>query len=447
MSSGTDAPDGCETATLPNTATANASNHDEIEASATITVECPVLAFEKVADDDLVSVGEDIGFKITVSNGGGDDVGTATNVTIDDPLPGSLALGVDWSVDAVWLNGIAVGDPSAYCEITGDAPAQTLECSFADLVPGDSAAVHVTSTTSDVGECETANLPNVATADADNHDQITAEATIVVECPGLNILKIADDDEIVVGEEASFTIAVWNAGPGTDLDVTLHDDLPEGLAWDFEVLQGDADCMIASSLVNGGVEQRSIDCDLGDLAPSLPEDGVIIRVFAETDLDDCGLMENTAFADASNDDEVSSTDDLTVRCPTLVIDKVADAEVITISGPSDALVADPSVVTWTLTYTLTDGPVTNAVITDEVPVGFEFLDASDGGTRSTAWSPGPSRPSPRAAASRSARRSTRRRSPGPAPTVNTAVIDSERDRARRGRGLRHGRRRAAAAGR
>jgi hypothetical protein len=42
-------------------------------------------------------------------------------------------------------------------------------------------------------------------------------------------------------------------------------------------------------------------------------------------------------------------------------------------------VATPSVVTWTLTYTLTNGPVTNAVITDEVPVGFEFLDASDGG--------------------------------------------------------------------
>ena len=65
--------------------------------------------------------------------------------------------------------------------------------------------------------------------------------------------------------------------------------------------------------------------------------------------------------------------------PALVIDKVADAEVITITGPNDDLVASPSVVTWTLTYTLTNGPVTNAVITDEVPAGFEFLDASDGG--------------------------------------------------------------------
>ncbi len=62
--------------------------------------------------------------------------------------------------------------------------------------------------------------------------------------------------------------------------------------------------------------------------------------------------------------------------PTLVIDKAADAEVIEIADD----VATPSIVTWTLTYTLTDGPVTNAVITDEVPDGFTFLDAADGGT-------------------------------------------------------------------
>ncbi len=67
-----------------------------------------------------------------------------------------------------------------------------------------------------------------------------------------------------------------------------------------------------------------------------------------------------------------------VRVPTLVLDKVASTELITITGPNDAMVASPSVVTWTLTYTLANGPVTNAVITDEIPVGFEFLDASDG---------------------------------------------------------------------
>ena len=64
--------------------------------------------------------------------------------------------------------------------------------------------------------------------------------------------------------------------------------------------------------------------------------------------------------------------------PTLVIDKVADAELIEIVDD----VATPSVVTWTLTYTLSNGPVHNAVISDDIPAGFTFLDAADGGTES-----------------------------------------------------------------
>ena len=70
---------------------------------------------------------------------------------------------------------------------------------------------------------------------------------------------------------------------------------------------------------------------------------------------------------------------VTVRVPTLVVDKAASVDTITISGPNNALVATPSVVTWTLTYTVTSGPVTGVVIEDEIPVGFVFLDASDGG--------------------------------------------------------------------
>jgi uncharacterized repeat protein (TIGR01451 family) len=62
-----------------------------------------------------------------------------------------------------------------------------------------------------------------------------------------------------------------------------------------------------------------------------------------------------------------------------VIDKAASIDQIVISGPADAQVATPSSVTWTLSYTLTNGPVTNAVITDPVPTGFTFVSASDGG--------------------------------------------------------------------
>ena len=107
--------------------------------------------------------------------------------------------------------------------------------------------------------------------------------------------------------------------------------------------------------------------------------------------------------------------------PTLVIDKVADAEVITISEG----VASPSVVTWTLSYTLTNGPVTNAVISDEVPAGFTFLDAADGGVESggvVTWT----FPTLTASGSVSFRTTVDVATISRIdPTVNTATIDSD----------------------
>ena len=50
--------------------------------------------------------------------------------------------------------------------------------------------------------------------------------------------------------------------------------------------------------------------------------------------------------------------------------------------PEDSV--DPAQVTWTLTYTLANGPVTNAVISDPLPDFLVFVSASDGGTYDSA---------------------------------------------------------------
>jgi len=113
--------------------------------------------------------------------------------------------------------------------------------------------------------------------------------------------------------------------------------------------------------------------------------------------------------------------------PTLVIDKAANAEVITISGPANAQVATPSTVTWTLTYTLTNGPVTGAMITDVVPTGFTFLSAADGGTlgvdgKTVTWDLGDLSASGSVSFVTTVDVATISRS---APTVNVATIDSD----------------------
>lgn len=253
---------------------------------------------------------------------------------------------------------------------------------------------------------------------------------------GLNLIKTADADPIDAGEQASFTILIWNAGPGTALDAAFSDALPTGMSWSFELVNGDQDDACASSMSS---EEQTISCQFGDLAPSsMPEapysaksPGKVIRVWADTDRDDCGVITNTAFASASNDDELDSTDTIIVNCPvivrvpTLTIDKVVDAELITITGEAGDLTASPSIVTWTLTYTLANGPVTNAVITDEIPAGFVFLDASGDGEfidGSVTWT---------FATLSESGSVTFRTTVDPetisrvAPTVNVAVIDSD----------------------
>ena len=340
-----------------------------------ITVNCPDLEVVKEQvdangdpTDEPVDAGLTAYFAIHVTNHG---PGVAFDVDVLDFAPD----GTVWTV---------VDDGGFDCPATIDDAGDS--CTADEMLVGTSTIVLSYLTT----EADCGTLVNNVEVSASNEPEANvgldneSSADIVVECPGLNLTKTADESPIVAGDEASFTVTIWNAGPGDAFDVTLHEDLPAGLTWDFEVVSGDAteaDCNIASSLVAGGEASMSIDCAFGTLGVTTMEDGIVLRFFATTDTTDCGLLENTATADASNLElPLTASASILVRCPTLVIDKVADIEQITISGPANALVATPSVVTWTLTYTLTDGPVTGAVITDPIPVGFTFLDASNGGT-------------------------------------------------------------------
>jgi hypothetical protein len=153
------------------------------------------------------------------------------------------------------------------------------------------------------------------------------------------------------------------------------------VAWDIELQNPDGDdhCSLASSVVLGQPEHRSADCSFGDL---LAGESKTIVIFGLTDREDCGVLDNTAVADADNDDRVEASASIAVVCPTLVIEKSADTEEVhfVFDAEGNLKSVDPEQVTWTLTYTLTDGPVTNGVITDPLPEFLHFVSASDGGT-------------------------------------------------------------------
>ena len=366
---------------LDNLASASASNEAEEDLANnsdehSIVVECPDLDAFKEADDAVVSAGQDIGFTITVSNADLAATGTAYDVDLNDPLPAGS--GVDWAILPAYAG-------PGTCQILGAPGAEMLSCHFGDLAPGASASVHVVS---DTAAASCGLYHNVATITSDNHPNLTPSADTTVECPGMNVTKVADKSPIDAGETASYTMVVWNSGPGTAFGATFHDELPDDVNWTIQLLNGDADdaCSVSSSAVPGQPVHWSADCQFGDLPATSMANGKQIRISGVTDRADCGTLDNDAFADADNDDRVGPAEaSITVKCPTISVIKVNNQPNPVLPG---------TVVSYTVTVTVSDGPAEGVVATDKLPAGLDApTSISNGGvysgaTRTITWNLG-----------------------------------------------------------
>ncbi len=372
--------------TYANTATISASNVDpDVTASASTTVECPGLNILKRQVDsqglptsDPILAGETAYFEIVVWNSDDPGIGTATNVVVtenDEDLPD----GVNWQVDAP--DGV-----SCASSLSIDA-GQAFSCDLGDLAPGESVSILVFGVT-DRNDCGA--LVNTARVDADNNDDEVppATATILVSCPEIALDKVNDAvGSVLPGTTVEYTLTLTVNDDGLEngeaTDVTVHDVLPVGLENPTNFDDGGI-----GGTASYDSTTRTVTWELGNLGEGTYE--LTYDATVANDVANGAELVNAAEATSTNSQcppelaelgpECKDDSTVIVRVPTLVIDKVADTELITISGPANALVATPSVVTWTLTYTLTNGPVTNAVITDPIPVGFTFLDAANGGT-------------------------------------------------------------------
>jgi uncharacterized repeat protein (TIGR01451 family)/fimbrial isopeptide formation D2 family protein len=339
--------------TIPNSVTVGASNEPDNDQfpntdDASITVNCPDITVVKEAAVSPISAGENASFTITVTNVG---TGTAENVTLSDQLDGS-----GWS-----LGGADAGD----CSINAS---NLLTCDFGNLAEGESRTFSVSRETTfdDCGE-----LPNAVTVSASNEledflDNNSDDATIVVNCPDLGIVKTADHETAVIaGDQIGFTITVANNGDGTAFDVHVSDTLPAGFSWSIESQSQDP----AAPAINDFVLVGAALSFTGDLPAGAQ---ISVHVVADTDFEDCGLVPNTAFltqGETAVDNDSASED---VRCPEIGIDKTSNDE--------DGIVDGGQVVTFTILGSVVDGPVTDAVVTDTLPAGQTYVDGSESST-------------------------------------------------------------------
>jgi uncharacterized repeat protein (TIGR01451 family) len=326
--------------TYDNTATASASNSSDVQDSASIECQKPDLSVTKTADASPVNAGDDIGFTIDVSNGG---PGTAVNATLADPLPGGTA--TDWVIDPAYAG-------PGTCAINGPSGNQELDCSFGDLASGDSASVHVSSTTT-FDHCT--KYDNTATASADNAPDAMDSASIECQKPDLAITKTADATTVDAGDPIGFTVDVTNNGPGTAVNASLADPLPGGTATDWVIdpaYAGPGTCAI-----NGPAGNQELDCSFGDLASG---DSASVHVSSSTSDRACTDYDNTATASADNAPDVSDSATIACRLVSLSISKTADAGTVNAGDP----------IGFTIDVT-SNGPgtATNVTLADPLPGG------------------------------------------------------------------------------
>jgi len=132
-----------------------------------LTIAPPSLTVTKVADQNIVNAGSPMGFTVSMSNSAAPGTGTATNTTLNDPLP--TGTNISWSINPPYSG-------PGTCTITeAQPPAQRLFCSFGNISPAISASVHVLSLDSSVG-----TYVNTATLAASNNAPQMASATIQV---------------------------------------------------------------------------------------------------------------------------------------------------------------------------------------------------------------------------------------------------------------------------
>jgi len=313
----------------------------------TITNVRVAVGFEKVDDQDEnrnVEPGETIHYSLTVTV----DNGTATNVEVTDTLPDGLtyvALSADppedFSVDGqdlTWTVGtLAEGTHTFEYDATVDAdasgPLVNLGCVEAD---------------------QNANVENPCSS-----TELLVQNVVVTKTNGTS-------GSVVPGAAVDFTLTLDVTNGPID-DITIEDQLPAGIA-------------NATLISDGGIYDSVANTITWTLTDVVDNETLTYRAVVSATATAGSLTNVATITDGPCAADCDDESTVIVRVPTLVADKAASIDTITISGPNNALVATPAVVTWTVSYTLANGPVTGAVITDEIPTGFTFLDASNGGT-------------------------------------------------------------------
>ncbi|NEZ41213.1 DUF11 domain-containing protein [Paenibacillus alvei] len=255
---------------VTNTATATSDQTPPVSSTIETTVNALPPAFltiEKLAEPDLVTLGNEVTFQVTVCNMGET---VATNVVAVDTLPAGVE-----------VTGIQVSKG------TFAQAGQTITASFGAIAPGSCAYITIEAIATLTGI-----LTNTAVVTADNvEDSETATASITVLQP-LAISKQASSNPALLGSPLQYTISVANLGELPLTNVIVTDVIPPTV--EFVSVQAEG----GSCSVSG----QTVTCFLGTLEGQ-EEQTIVITVIPLLE----GTVTNSATAQADNTPPVTAT--------------------------------------------------------------------------------------------------------------------------------------------
>jgi uncharacterized repeat protein (TIGR01451 family) len=329
----TDLPNAAVEANSQNCPSATSENPD-CSTDTTVTTGTD-LGITKAVDPSTIPGGASTGvsYTIVVSNSG--DGNTNGNVLVtDNDFPAFYS-----------ITGVTCAPTNATCDaahLTGSG------IDLGILGAGGSVRVTVTGTaspnnTTDIGQHVNTAYACEQVVEGDAicvHAPATLNVTLT-HVPAIHVVKTASTSYLPFpGGDVTYTYAVTNTGNVPLSNVTLTDDKCAGVTF----TGGDANTNQLLDLTETWTFQctSSISVDTTNVATATGHDGQTV---------------------------VQATDEATVDVgPQLLITKT-----ITAGAPGGAPVVEGGKVTYTLAYDLTDGPVTNGIITDVLPDGLTYL--------------------------------------------------------------------------
>jgi uncharacterized repeat protein (TIGR01451 family) len=321
----------------------------------TIVGDSAALFVNKLCEPDrTIPAGETAICTVIVDNYGPSD---ARDVIVMD------ALASEGDFEIVGIPVPSQGGPCMVWNNTWSCPLGTLQAATSTIEGRATIEVQVTA---DEG-VDIADLSKVVsdTPDPDPNNNESADVILVDASADLTLGKSDAPDPVVAGEDLTYTLTLFNAGPSTAENVVIEDILPAGVTIVSVSGTGGASCVAGAP----GDPFQPTTCNFGTLASGLARNmTVVVNVDPDTRgtlINDARIFSDNLDPDASNDLASAST----------TVNAEADLNI------AKADLQDPVIAGEILDYELTvvnAGPSSarNVIVTDVLPAELTFLSAT-----------------------------------------------------------------------